>query len=99
MPCACAVAIASSTSRISVAASRSGSLPRFLSRSMSVGPVTYSNTMNETAPSWSASNTGTMLGWARRLTARASPSHCATEAASASGLMILTATSRCRRGS
>ncbi len=99
MPCACAVAIASSTSRISAAASRSGSLPRFFSRSVNVGPVTYSNTMNETLPSWSASNTGTMFGCASRLTARASSSHCATDAASASGLMTLTATSRCSRGS
>jgi len=91
--------MASSTSRISVAASRSGSLPRFLISSVSVAPLTYSNTMNDTGPSWSASNTGTMLGCASRLTARASSSHCATDAASASGLITLTATSRCSRGS
>ncbi|MNT11304.1 hypothetical protein D3C72_1461770 [compost metagenome] len=101
MPAWCAACRPSSTSTINATASCGVQRPCWARCSASVLPGTYSKTMYGCRPCTSASNTGTMYGWARRPTWRASRSHCSSTDGSWSciGRMSLMATSRCNRGS
>ena len=85
MPCACAARSASSTPRNSVTAARGVIAPPARNASASVRPRTSSNTRYGWPSASSASNTGTMFGCDRRLTARASCSHWFTDSVSAPG--------------
>jgi len=101
MPAWWAACKPSSTSTMRATASCGVQRPCRARCSARVRPGTYSKTMYGCAPCTSASNTGTMQGWARRPTWRASRSHCSSTDGSWScmGRMSLMATSRCRRGS